>query len=199
MPFPRVATRSRAGSTFCSDKNDHKADDEAFVAKLLEIIEKTAALAEDNSLDKTPYGDLKDSDLEAAGEITRRLDNQRITLNFEETSFGEALDFFRDVTSLNVVVSKKAQDLVEGNPAKLKLRLKDVKVLNALELVLTQSDPNLRYGVRHGVLEIGTNEDWKGKNMILDVIPIDDIIYRPPDFPAPEAGLDVLKPKKFGR
>jgi hypothetical protein len=187
------------GFAFAADKDeDHKADDEAFIAKILEIIEKTAAQAEDTALDKTPYGDLDGADAEAAAEIAHRLDNQRITLNFEDTSFNEALDFFRDATSLNIVLSKKAQDLVEGNPTKLKLRLKDVKTRNALELVLTQTDANFRYGLRHGVLEIGTIEDWKGRNMILDVIPIDDIIYRPPDFPAPEAGLDVLKFKKNG-
>src|SRR5438309_1833025 len=178
------------------DSKDTKAEDEAFLQKLLEIIEKTVAAAENQALDKTPYGALAPKDHEAAEEITRRLDNQRISLNFEDVTLAEALDYFREITGLNIVETRKCKDLVEGGP-KLKLKLKDVKVRNALELTLSQTDAQIRYGIRHGVLEIGTVEDWKGKELILEVIPLDELVYHPPDFPAPEAGLAALRPK-FG-
>ncbi len=31
--------------------------------------------------------------------------------------------------------------------------------------------------------------------MIVEIIPVDELLYRPPDFPAPEAGLEMIKPK----
>ena len=171
--------------------DDERQKDEEFVQKLLEIVEKAAEAADAQELDRTPYGSLQGADLEAAEEITRHLDNQRLSLNFEDTTFSDAIDFFRDTTGLNIVITKTAKDLVEGMP-KLKLKLKDVKVRNAFELVLGQSDAQLRYGVKNGVLEIGTVEDWKTRDLVLDVIPIDDLVYRAPDFPAPQAGLDAL-------
>lgn len=171
---------------------DQKAEDEAFAQKLLEIIQKVADTAEDQSLDKTSYGDLEGSDLEAAEQMQRRLDNQRISLNFDDTPFNEAVDFLRDVTGLNIVITTKAKELTDNAP-KLKLKLKDVKVRNALELLISQADAQLRYGIKNGVLQIGVNDDWKGSHLILEVIEIKDLVYRPPDFPAPPAGLDALE------
>ncbi len=194
-----LAVALLAAPVLADDKSaeDRKAEDEAFAQKLLEIIQKVAEQAEDQSLDKTPYGALDDSDREAAEQLLRHLDNQRISLNFEDTPFADAVDFLRDVTGLNIVVTTKAKELVENAP-KLKLKLKDVKVRNALELVLTQTDPSFRYGIKNGVLQLGTTEDWKGGKLVLDVIEVKDLVYRPPDFPAPPAGLDALE-KAFGK
>ena len=176
---------------------DRRAEDEAFAQKLLEIIQKVAEQAEDQSLDKTSYGSLDDNDREAAEQLVRHLDNQRISLNFDDTSFNDAADFLRDVTGLNIVITSKAKELVENAP-KLKLKLKDVKTRNALELILTQTDAQLRYGIRNGVLQIGTNDEWKGTKLILELIEVKDLVYRPPDFPAPPAGLEAIE-KGFGK
>src|SRR5579872_6851741 len=187
-----------ASPALAQDKSfeDKRAEDEAFVQKLLEILQKTAEQADSQDLDRTPYDNLADTDNEAAETIVRHLDNQRISLNFDDTSFADAVDFLRDATGLNIVYSRAAKEIIENAP-KLKLRLKDIKVRNALELMLTQTDANLRYGVRNGVLEIGTQDDWKGRSLVLDLIPINDLVYRPPDFPAPEAGLDALTKNKM--
>lgn len=183
---------------FADDKkDDERQRDEEFVQKLLEIIQKTAEQAADTSLDKTPYGALEGDDLAAAEEIGRRLDNQRLSLNFDDSAFPEAIDFFRDATGINVVITNKAKELTENAP-KLKLKLKDVKVRNALELVLSQTDAQLRYGVRNGVLQIGVVDEWKDRDMILEIIPIDDLVSLPPDFPAPPAGLDAIE-KQFSK
>ena len=181
------------------DPTDTRADDEAFAQKLLEIIEKTCAQAEETSLDKTPPGTYDGEEGRVADEIGMRLDNQRLSLNFEDTAFADAIDFMREATGLNVVLSTKAKDLTENAP-KLKLKLKDVKTRNALELILTQTDPQLRYGVKNGVLQIGINDDWKDRNLVLDIIEVKDLVYRPPDFAAPQAGLDALeKGNKWGK
>lgn len=188
-----------AAPVLADDKSseDRRAEDEAFATKLLEIIQKVAEQSEDQSLDKTAYGALEETDREAAEQLVRHLDYQRISLNFEDTSFNDAADFLRDVTGLNIVITTKAKEIADNAP-KLKLKLKDVKVRNALELILTQTDAQFRYGIKSGVLQIGVNEDWKGSKLILDVIEVKDLVYRPPDFPAPPAGLDALE-KSFSK
>src|ERR1022692_4405648 len=98
-----------------ADQPDPKADDEEFRQKLLEIIEKTVAETESTALDRTDYSGLDPRDHEAAVEIVRRLDGQRMTLNFDGNSFEEGIDFFRDVTGLNIVISKTAQDMLSGS------------------------------------------------------------------------------------
>jgi hypothetical protein len=193
----RGQDRGMGGIVNFDDSKDKRADQEAFIQKLIEIIEKTASQAEDNDLDRTPYGALEPADQEVGAEIARRLDAQRMSINFDDNTFADAIDFIRDATNLNIVLSKRAKDLTENAP-KIKLKLRDVKVRNALEITLTQTDAQLRYGVRNGVLEIGTVEDWKGRNMYVAVIPIDELLYSPPDYPAPEAGLEALtKGNKF--
>lgn len=189
------------GRSYGDDKQNSREEDEAFAKRLIELLMKTVEEAESTQLDQTPDTAFKGPEGEAASQIARTLDGSRITLNFDGNTFDEAMDFFRDYSALNIVVTRKANDIVQNDSTKVRLRLKDVKLRNALELLLTQTDASLRYGIRNGVLQIGTVEDWKGKNMVLDVIPIDDLLYHPPDFVAPEAGLDFLKPKlgKFGK
>jgi hypothetical protein len=181
---------------FGDDKKDNtRENDEEFAKRLMELIAKTVAESERDVLDQTPVSAFEGPDREVAQTIYRTLDVSRISLNLDGVEFDEAIGFLRDVTDLNIVVSRRAQDIVQAGTTKLKLRLKDVKVRNAFELILTQTDKDLRYGIRNGVLEVGTPDDWKGRNLVLDVIPIDDLLFHPPDFPAPEAGLDALKPK----
>lgn len=195
----QLGGRGALAGDFCGwadDKEpDTRAEDEAFAKRLVELIVKTVEESEATQLDQTPLSSYEGADAEAATAIHRTLDGSRITLNFDGNTFEEALDFFRDVTGLNIILSRRATDLVGNDNTKVKLRLKDVQLRNALELLLTQTDAQLRYGIKNGVLQIGIAEDWKGRNLILDVIPIEDLLYRPPDFVAPEAGLDFLKQK----
>ncbi len=58
---------------------------------------------------------------------------KKITLNFPETAFGEGLIFIQDITGINVVVDP-AVDATQA----ISLRLKDITVQNALELMVEQ-------------------------------------------------------------
>jgi hypothetical protein len=169
-------------------------DQEALVQRLIELVVKTAQDEAEKSLDRTDPDVFEGPQGQAAEEIAQRLDRRKITLDLDGLGFDEALDFVRDVTGLNVVVTPRAREA--ASTAKLKLRLKDVKLRNALEVLLQQTDASLRYAIRNEALQIGTTEDWKARSMVLSVIPIDDLLFAPPDFPAPEAGLDAIRPKK---
>ncbi len=174
-------------------------DEEAFARRLTDLIEKTVAEAEDAALDRTSAATLDVEDRELAETIERRFDRQRITLRLDATSFEDSLEVFRQTTGWNIVVDGRAQTVIDEVGPKISLRLKDVKLRSAFELLLDQTDARLRYKVQHGVLAIGTLEEWKGKDLILDIIPVDDLLNPPPDFPGPDLGLDILSQKRAGR
>jgi type II secretory pathway component HofQ len=133
-------------------------------------------------------------DREALKKIHRILSTQRVTLNFQETPFLDVVNFLRDITGLNIVVSKKARKLVEEEDLKVSIRLKDILLKNAIKLILASTHSDLAFGVRHGVLLIGMKEEFKKKTCYLGIYLVDDIIHVPPDFPAPKLSLEGLKP-----
>lgn len=122
-------------------------------------------------------------------EINRRLDTQQITLNFEQTPFDEAINFLRDITGLNYVLSGDAQDLVENESVTVSLRLRNITLKNALNLILA-SHETLTFRIESGVIKIGTKSDQE-EELILEFYDVTEIVNTPPDFPAPELGLNL--------
>lgn len=125
----------------------------------------------------------------AALEITRKLDTQQISLNFDGTPFNEAIDFLRDITGLNFVITKGAKELIEGESVEVSLRLKNITLKNALNLILAAHE-NLKWRIEDGVVKIGTGEDSK-EQLFLEFYDVNEIVSKPPDFPAPKLGLNL--------
>ncbi|MCZ6691141.1 MAG: hypothetical protein O7H41_16255 [Planctomycetota bacterium] len=122
--------------------------------------------------------------------IKERLDVQRITLNFEETPFGVAIDFMKDVTGLNFVVSNLAEEIVEDEGLAVTLKVTNLPLRNALRLILDHN-PDLRYSIRYDVIFITTAEDVE-EDLYLEFYNVSDIIGKIPDFPAPKLALAPL-------
>lgn len=122
-------------------------------------------------------------------DIQNKLESQQITLNFDQTPFNEAVDFLRDITGLNFVVTREAQDLVDGEQVEVSLRLRDISLKNAMVLMLA-SNESLRYRIEDGVIKIGTEEDT-AEELALEFYDVNEIVQVPPDFPAPELGLNL--------
>ena len=110
------------------------------------------------------------------------------------------LDVIKGLKANRTGPVRMLDELADASPEKLsltsldeekgaiKLKLKDVKLRSVLELLLQQAHDDLRYGVKHGVLMIGTDEDWKDE-YVLRFTPVDDILHQPKDFPGPRVGL----------
>ncbi len=131
----------------------------------------------------------RDQDSEDVIEIKNRLESQQITLNFDQTPFNEAIDFLRDITGLNYVVSREAQDLIDGEQVEVSLRLRNISLKNALALMLA-SHESLRWRIENGVIKIGTEDDAT-EDLVLEFYDVNEIVSVPPDFPAPELGLNL--------
>lgn len=153
--------------------------------RLREIIEETTAAEADARLDRTGEAESK-ADREVAREVRRTLASLRVTINFDKTPVLECFDFLRDVTGMNLVLSKAAVEALEDKT--VTLRLKDIRLKNCLELLLQQVDPDLRYGVRHGVLTIALKDEWR-RSMVLELYFVGDLVDPIPDFPGPKMGI----------
>lgn len=124
-------------------------------------------------------------------EITRRLDSQKINLNFDDTPFGDAIDTLHELTSINFVIGTAAKELIDNEQVKVKLKVKDITVRNALNIVMSVKD-DLIYVIKNGVIFITTKGGEK-KQLFLEFYDVSDIINKTPDFPAPELGLPSSK------
>ena len=155
--------------------------DEEFREWLIQLIESIVA-------ESASEGPIIDPDCNPAvvDVITRKLNSQQVSFAFQETDFTQCIDFLRDITGLNVVLSRKAQDAVKD--LKVTLRLRDIALKNALALLL-EANSDLRYGIRFDVLYIGTKDEFVFRGNYLIIYEIGEIVYRPPDFEAPELAL----------
>lgn len=130
---------------------------------------------------------LQTSESPEVAEINRRLNSQRVDLNFQQTPFADCINFLRDITGINFVVGQTAQDLISNENLEVSLRLKSISLKNALQLILSVN-AELVSTIKNGVVFITTKEGDK-KELFLEFYEVSDIINKLPDYPAPELGL----------
>jgi type II secretory pathway component GspD/PulD (secretin) len=92
--------------------------------------------------------------------IKNKLENQKVTLSFTDTPFAEAINFLRDVTGLNIVIAPSAWDVVQAEDLRVDLKIKDVRLKNALMLILRIKE-EFTYKIKNGVVYITTAEASK--------------------------------------
>ena len=133
------------------------------------------------------------ADSQEARKIRSSLEARRITVNFDATAFDAVIDFLRDVTGLNIVLSKEVQDF--AGDLTIDLKLKDIRMKSFMNLLMDASGEEIEWVVRNDVIYLRTKEEGErtkpSRSFIL--IDISDILYVPPDYPAPKLGLGGLQ------
>ena len=121
----------------------------------------------------------------------RALDRVLPEMKFTGVTFGDAIDFIRDVSGVNIHVNWKAleqENVTADTPVNIRLRSVTLrKVLNLLLSEASGSDA-LTYYVDAGVVEITTRE-VADKKVYTKVYPIHDLIMDVPDFEGPDFSL----------
>ncbi len=111
--------------------------------------------------------------------IKQQLDSKKIDLDFDETSFADAIDYIKSRASINIVIDPKVADDCEEEP--ITLALKNMTLGNALKIMLDFVD--LTYTFRHGVLWITSEEEaWRGRT-ILHIYDVRDLTMKIKNFP----------------
>jgi hypothetical protein len=106
------------------------------------------------------------------------------SLNLTNVSFGDAIDFLRDLTGLNYNVHWKELELVHiTRDTPVNMRLRQVSTRKALDLILAEAGAAvpLTYYLDDGVIEITTREAADTR-MITRVYDVGDLIVEIPDF-----------------
>lgn len=138
---------------------------------------------------------IKREESPAVRRINSKLENQKVTINFSETPFEEAINFLRDITGLNFVISNEARDIVTD--ATVSLRLREIRLKNALALILAV-DESLKWSIKHDVIYIST-EEAEPPQLFLEFYNVSEIVQTVPDFPAPQIALrDTGEPWRQG-
>jgi hypothetical protein len=115
------------------------------------------------------------------------LDRTLPETKFTGVTLGDALDFVRDVSGLNIHVNWKAleaQNVTADTP--VNIRLRSVSVRKLLNLLLSEAGggDTLTYFVDEGVIEVTTRE-MADKKVYTKVYPIEDLVMEVPEFSDP--------------
>ncbi|MCX7703285.1 MAG: hypothetical protein N2234_04185 [Planctomycetota bacterium] len=162
--------------------------DEEFRELIIRLIKQ---IAEDEA-NRPPILDYSTSSRDVIKHYCAMLETTKITVNFKDVPFSECTDFIRDVTGMNLFLSKDAREALEG--VKVNLSVRDLSLKNVLNLLITV-DERITYGIKYDVLYIGTKEELVSESLYIGFYFIGDIIYRPPDFKAPDIALPTGAPE----
>ena len=174
------------------DDEEEGMSDEEFREFIMETIRKVAeaAAAEPPVVDP-------DCDDYVVKRYLTLLQTLPVSICFEETRFEDAVDFLRNVTGMNFYVSRQARDVVESAGDKVSLKLDNVPLKTVLVLLCKMFD-GLTFGIKHDVLYIGTKEELVPEGglsefemFFIEHFMLDDIVFRPPNFEAPDIALPV--------
>ena len=126
--------------------------------------------------------------------IARVLRETRMDLVVERSDVRATLDILRKVTGLNFIISARARSELETAKPELTLALRRLSAENILNLMLLQLD-DFRFTVRHGAVLLVHKEEHRTRQFVRfhDVA---DLIYIPPDFPAPRLALGTDEEKR---
>jgi type II secretory pathway component GspD/PulD (secretin) len=123
-------------------------------------------------------------------QILSKLNNLRVTLEFNETPLVDAIDFIRQFTNLNLLIDNSVNERFGKEGVKITLKVRDLPLGSALRLMLETQGMTLVY--RDKVLLVVT-EDRANQTVVMQVYDVRDLLMKINDFPGPEISLEPLK------
>lgn len=124
-------------------------------------------------------------------EVVRRLQGIRMDVRWEGVSLEDAISLLRARTGLNMLVAREAEDLVEGTTVEMTLHR--VTALTLMKILAENHE--ILFQNRRGVIFVTTPEDARRRSLTLAIFDVRDLLYTPPDFPAPDLlGIRVGAP-----
>ncbi len=120
--------------------------------------------------------------------IKRILETRTVTLSFNDTDLAGVLSFLQDITGLNIVIDPNIDAEVT-----LTLRLKDIVMKNALQLIMDQT--GYMYIFKENTIFVTEKGAIPGEG-ILEIYNISDILAKIPNFVGPD--IKVYDPEEQG-
>ena len=132
--------------------------------KLEELIEKTTEKPKKpkkTAKPKKAEAEKPKTDRTIAKELRKLLKTRKATVAFAAAPLTDVLEFLRTQSELKIVLSEKATREHGQKPVTLRQQEK-ITLRLCLDTALTLVSPDLRYGVKDGVIWIGLEEETKG-------------------------------------
>ncbi|MFH1421277.1 MAG: hypothetical protein ABIH42_00955, partial [Planctomycetota bacterium] len=120
--------------------------------------------------------------------IKRILETRTVTLSFQDTPLSEVVSFLQDITGLNISIDPRIDKEVT-----LTLRLRDIILKNALQLIVDQTE--YMYIFKENVIWITEKSPITGKG-ILEIYNVSDVLAKIPQFQGPD--VRVWDPESGG-
>lgn len=122
------------------------------------------------------------------------LQDKRIPVSFSDNAFGDVMDFFAQVSGLNIDIDWESLELIGvDRETPVTLKLTNVTLETVLDRVLAKvSDPGVPAGwaVNDGILTIASDEVLR-RNTLLEIYDIRDLLIDIPDYTnAPQFDLN---------
>ncbi|MGB1397852.1 MAG: type II secretion system protein GspD, partial [Planctomycetota bacterium] len=122
--------------------------------------------------------------------IRSRLKVRVASVEFEDEPFEQVIQFLRELSGINFVLTKEASDALEGGDGTVRLaEVTDLPLENVLNLVLQGNDPPFTYVIRSGAVLIGPSDSVRN-DVFLEFYEVSDITKDKPDFRAPRLALE---------
>ena len=120
--------------------------------------------------------------------IRAALKSKSISPTFNDTPIRAVVQFFKDVSGINMIISPRVFDEQGEDTLRVTLEVTDISLKDALDLVLETL--GLSYRIKEGVLQITTKADAQAA-AVLRVFDIRDILAMPKDFPGTTIKLEA--------
>lgn len=121
-------------------------------------------------------------------DAVRKLETMKVTVDFQDLKLGEAVDYLRDVTGLNLVLLPRAAEKADF---RIRMKIRELTVKSTLKLMLASHGLTATW--REGAVVILPQEDLV-ENTYLEMYDVRAQLMKLPDFPGPR--VELVQPGK---
>ena len=134
------------------------------------VLAATLALAQDNT----------------KSEYESKLNNIKVTLDFQNTPLDQVVDYLREISGLNIFVDSKVRD----KNIVVSLKVTEISLRSIFSLMLKPQGCGVMF--RDGVLQLMLKEDIADKTMRMEIYDCRDILYPIQQFPGIDLDLSTI-------
>jgi type II secretory pathway component GspD/PulD (secretin) len=126
-------------------------------------------------------------------EVVNKLNTMRVTVDFNNQTLEETMNFLRDFTGLNIVVDAEVYKNQSEDQLKITLKVKDLLLKSVMKLMLSSRDLTAMY--KDGVVLI-IPKGKIDKSVTLQLYDVRDLLVKIQDFSGPK--VELVSPQKGG-
>jgi type II secretory pathway component GspD/PulD (secretin) len=121
-------------------------------------------------------------------EIDGKLNNIKVTLDFQNAPIDQVVDYLREISGMNIFVDTKVRD----KNLVVSLKVTEISLRSIFSLILRPHNCDILF--KDGVLQLMTREDVADKTMKMEIYDCRDILYPISQFPGIDLDLSAAGP-----